>query len=89
MEDMTESKWDLYFKKMGWRHFIKQSYAYFLGCLAVLSLLNSWLFWDGMYMYGLALMVCGLFHLAYKYPSKKQKYVTKFNLKEQQTNERP
>lgn len=72
LQKMTPQTWQAYFEKIGNRGLLFRMYCCYFAALVLLAALDSFLYWDGLYAYGIALIIAGIFRGLLKYRQHKE-----------------
>ncbi|MEB5969267.1 hypothetical protein [Enterococcus gallinarum] len=77
-QHMTSEEWETYFTKLGTDGFLWRLYGCFFAVLGVFAVINTFYFWHQMWVYGITLMLAGVFHLYFKYRLNKEQIQARF-----------
>jgi Flp pilus assembly protein TadB len=74
----SNEEWESYFTKLGANGILWRLYVCFFVVLCAFAIVYTFYFWHRMWVYGITLILAGVFHLYFKYRLNKEQIRVRF-----------
>ncbi|MGY3765509.1 hypothetical protein ACWOAH_03025 [Vagococcus vulneris] len=81
-QGLSESDWNKYFETINTKGLMFRMYISYFVALTIFAVFNTIIFWNGVYGYGIALIIGGMFYTYSRYKQNKDKISIIFQKKD-------